>query len=384
MRKILFLIAALAVAFGVRADDNFRLWESGALRWDEFRGVPALENSPSYIGIDIVMSTRDGQDGTFSMAADAVFCPDRSYAPDEARTDRQLRYMQARFDLAEIMSRRLQAELGAGVSGIEADRRLTYYRNLLRTEADKLASATHYGTDEKQLQLWEYDIRRALEELESSPSVSMTLNPWSYGLYVGIGGIFPTGNITDVFSPACSFTFGIQGGWRRIRLEGAFSYAIPSLRDQTLVESQYASAGYHANVKTANYLGIGFGAGYAVLDTKRFSIAPYLGGQWTSCSWTSRPMGTGPDDTLSATGLQQRMQLDDFNLTFGVHFEWHFHSVVTSFPMFGSMREQYVSSLCLTPFATRAVYTDAAIPYSGWQIGFMVSYSGVARALGIK
>lgn len=384
MRKIIFLIAALAVALGMKADEDFRLWESGALRWDEFRGEPALENSPAYLGTDIVMLTREGEDGTFSMAADAVLYPGRSYAPAQARTDRQLRYMQARFDLAEIMSRRLQAELGAGVSGIEADRRLTYYRNLLRTEADKLASATHYGTDEKQLQLWEYDIRRALEELDSPRSVSMAINPWSYGLYVGIGGIFPTGNIPDVFSPACSFTFGIQGGWRRIRLEGALSYAIPSLRDQTLVESKYDGVGYHANVKNANYLGIGFGAGYAVLDTKRFSIAPYLGGQWTSYSWTSRPMSTGPDGTLAPTGLQQRMQLDDFNLTFGVHFEWHFHSVVTSFPMLGSMREQYISSLCLTPFATRAVYTDASTRYSGWQIGFMVSYSGVARALGIK
>lgn len=383
MRKILTSLLILTSWLYAAAGAG-RAWEKGALTWAEFTDSPALADSPAYLGTDIVMSARESDSGLFSLKSDAVMYPDKSYAPLSGRTPGALRYFQARFDLAEIMSRRLQQELAAGINGLEADRRLTYYRNLYRTEADRLGTDTRYGNDEKALQTWEYDIRRALEELESPRSVSLAPSPWSYGLSVGIGGVFPTGDIADAFSGACAFNFGIIGGWKRVRLEGSFIYGSPTLRDQTLVESRYEGQGYHANVKNANYMGIGFGAGYAVADTKRFLIEPYIGGQWTSYSWTARPMSTESEGTLVPVGLQQRMQLDDFNLTFGVNFEWHFHSVLTSFPMLSGMREQYVSSLRLTPYATRAVYTDAARRYGGWQIGVTLSYTGVARALGFR
>ena len=386
MSKILLSLLLLFLPALLAAEPESRMWEAGTLTWEEFKGVPALPDAPANLAADIVMSTTGDTEGDFCVMSAAVVYPERSYASPEARTPLMLRYMQARFDLAEIMSRRLQRELAAGINGIEADRRLAYYRNLCRTESDKMAADTRHGTADRALQMWEYDIRRALEETEKAVpgSVSLVLSPWSYGLYVGVGGVFPTGSLSDAFSGGCAFTFGLQGGWRRFRLEGLISYSIPTLRDQALVTPGYEGQGYRANVRNANYLGIGFGAGYAVYDSKRITIAPYVGGMWTGYNWTARPMAPDADGNLSVTGLQQRMEIDDFNVAFGVNIEWHFHSAVTSFPLFGNMREHYVSSLRLTPYAVRGVYTDAVRHYSGWQIGFMVSYSGVARALGIR
>lgn len=379
---ILLIVSALAAG---AANADMRTWEQGPLTWDDFRGTPALEGAPANLGDDIILTTTGKADGSqYALEAEAVMYPDRSWVAPEVRTEQMLRYFQAQFDLLEIMTRRLRSELTTGMSGIEADRRLNHYRDLFREELAAMERTTDYGRNDRALQLEEYELRRTLENIQPAEAAQVYPSPWSYGLMAGIGGVFPTGSINDAFDGGCSFLFGLLGGWKGVRLHASIAYSICTLADPTLCNSEYADQKYYANVKNANYLGIGFGAGYAVMDTKRVSIEPYIGGQWTSYSWTARPGTPNADGSLAFSGLQQRMQVDDFNLTFGVNVEWHFHQVVTSFPIFGSMREQYVSSLRVTPFATHAVYTDATRPLSGWQIGFTVAYSGVARALGFK
>lgn len=386
MRKVLSLIV-LAVtvlyAFEVRSQ---RLWEQGRLSWDEFCGTPALSESRSYMGADIELSTSPDRAGgaSYMIEADAVMYPERSYAAPDVRTDQYLRYFQARFDLLEVMSRRLRKELATGINGIEADRRLVYYRNLYKSEVDKMDRATSYGQNDHALQMWEYDIRHALENIAVPQSATVEPSAWSYGLFAGIGGIFPTSSIADAFSGGCVFTFGLTGGWKRIRLHGSIGYTTPTVRDRALVTPEYEGLGYMANVKNANLLDIGFGLGYAVFDTKHFTVEPYVGGHWTGYNWTARPMVSNPDGTVTTSGLQHRMAIDDFNFSCGINLEWHFHSTVTSWPIFGTMREQYVSSVRFTPYVTRGVYTDALPRHSGWHIGFMISYAGLARALCFK
>lgn len=387
MSRFIYLITALCClcpALGARA--MTRLWSAGPLTWADFTDVPALPDSRGYLTAELALATEaaQGQPGVYTMRADAVMYPDRSYAPPSARDERTLRYFQARFDLLEVMSRRLRHELAGGVTGLEADRRLAHYRALYATEADKMDRATAWGNDEAALQTWEYDIRRALEETASPAPATVSAGAWCYGLFAGVGGLFPTGTVSDAFSGGCVFTFGLTGGWKGLRVHGSIGYCTPTIRDTGLVNPEYAGQSYLANVKNANMLEIGFGVGYTVADTKHFSVEPYIGGYWTGYNWTARPMTPNDEGSFTTTGPQRRMEIDDFNFGCGVNLEWHFHSAVTSFPLFGNMREQYVSSLRLTPYALHARYTDATRSLGGWQIGFRVCYSGLARTLRLK
>lgn len=385
MRRVLSIIVVAITVLCATSVEARRLWRQGQLCWEDFQGTPALSESRSYMGADIELSTlSDSAGASYAIEAEAVMYPERSYAASDVRTDQYLRYFQARFDLLEVMSRRLRKELASGINGIEADRRLAYYRNLYKSEVDKMDRATSYGHNDQALQMWEYDIRRALESIAVPHAATVVPSAWSYGVFAGVGGLFPVSSVSDVFSGGCVFTFGIMGGWNRIRLHGSIGYSTPTIRDRALVNPDYEGLGYMANVKNANFLDIGFGLGYAVVDTKRFTMEPYVGGDWTGFNWTARPMVVNPDGTTTTSGFQQRMSIDDFNFSCGINFEWHFHSVVTSWPILGSMREQYVSSLRFTPYVIRGVYTDAVRRLSGWHIGFMVSYSGLARALGFK
>lgn len=388
MKLKLLLILAL-IGFCARAQEV--RWDKGPLNWNDFRGTALLDGSPAFMAADITLVTEHSDKpsgGAFTMQAQAVMFPEKSYAAEAERNPQRLRYFQAQFDLAELLARRLQQELTSGVNGIEADSRLNYYRNLYKTESQRLADDTQSGNDDEALQRCEYMLRQQLEELAMPGSPEVVPGPFRYGLFAGTGFVATTGKLADFFNTSWDFTFGLDFSWRRLGLEASITYANPTLKEQTLIESKYLAADgsnpYHANVKNANYLAIGFNVGYNVLDTKRFLIRPYVGGMWTSYSWTARPMADDSQDAVVFDGLQQRMTLNDFNITFGMNLEWHFHSVVTRFPFFGSMREEYVSSLRVTPYAIRGCYDKASTPFSGWQLGVTVAYSGIGRALKLK
>lgn len=210
-----------------------------------------------------------------------------------------------------------------------------------------------------------------------SQTRALSTTPWSYGMFAGVGGIFPTANLSDAFSGGCRFAFGLTGGWHRIRVQASVGYTSPTIRDRALVNEQYAGQGLLANVKNANLLDVGFGIGYAVLDTRSFSIEPYVGGRWSGYNWTSRAMELNDEGIYTTYGPQHRISIDDFNFACGIDFEWHFASGQTA--LMGDCDGQYVSSLRLTGFAMRGCYTDAIRHYNGWQFGFTLSYSGLVR-----
>lgn len=388
MRLRILIILLLSCVTSHMAFSEEVNWDKGPLVWHDFRGTALLEGSRSFLATDIVMMTErvEGQRGenTFSMQSHAVMFPEKSYAPEAERTPERLRYFQAQFDLAEVLARRLQAELSTGMNGIEADNRLNYYRNLLKTEARRMEDDTNAGMDDERLQQTEYRLRQQLEELGMPAASEVEPGPLRYGFFLGTGFVTPLGDVADYFGTSWDFCFGLLFNYRRFGLEASITYANPTVRDPLLVENKYKDGNYRANVKNANYLAIGADLGFNVLDTKRFTIRPYVGGMWTSYSWTARPMAENNEEGIVFDGLQQRMSLNDFNLTFGCNLEWHFHSVVTRSPLFGNMREEFVSSLRVTPYAIRGCYDSASTPFKGWQFGVTVAYSGIGRGLRLK
>lgn len=381
------ILIILSVMYCGAQTASQRLWDDGPLRWEDFQAIPAMRQSPTFMAAEIVQNshttTINGMQ-TFSITASAVMYPARSYADSASRTDQQLRYYQAQFDLLEVMRRRYQNELARGINGIEADHRLTFYNNLYRTESERIKEMTSSGTDDKSLQFVEYDLRRQLDDIGEPQIPKVVPSQFKYGLMVGTGALWSTGSLHDSFSGSWNFTCGLLASWRRLNLEADITFGNPTINNPLLVNPQFADLPYRANVKTANFLAMGVKLGFSVIDRKKFSVSPWVGGYWTGYDWTAKQMEEGIDGTFDTTGLQEKMEVDDFNIAMGINFEWHFHSVVTHFPIFGSLREEYISSLRLTPYAIRGAYTDATCSFSGWLVGFTLSYSGMARALGIE
>lgn len=388
MMRHIILIGLFFICFSTNAltITDQRSWEEGALSWNDFKGNPMIKNQSAYLSAELLQDNQiisTGNRESFSISAKAVMYPYQSYADTSIRSEQTLRYLQAQFDILEIMRRRYQKELTGGISGLEADQRQIFYSKLYESEIERLSRETEHGMNDSALQYFEYEIRRQLEEIGLPPVPNVMPSNFKYGFFIGTGAVFNLGELNNAFSWTWDFSFGIKASYRRFNLEAMITYGNPTIKNVSLVNSQFANMGYRANIPNANYLAFGFNGGFSVYDNKYFSISPYVGGMWTSNSWSAKPMIESEDGWI-INGPQQKMDISDFNITAGVNFEWHFHSVVTNFPFFGSLREEYISSLRFTPYMIRAIYDNCNYPMSGWQIGFMLSYSGVARALGIK
>lgn len=208
---------------------------------------------------------------------------------------------------------------------------------------------------------------------------------WSVGFHAGVGGLFPVGDVADGFSGAFTFNAGLKAGYRRLAVEGMFFYGSPSIERPNITGiADAAGIPYCNNVNSANLFGAGANVGFAVVDFDRFSITPWIGGVWTSYRWTARPMEENAEGILIQKGEQRNVSIDDFNLAFGVNFEWHFARMETDIALFGSDGQEYRSSLLVTPYVIRGSYSAARPKLDGWHIGVSVAYSGVLRALGLR
>lgn len=214
-----------------------------------------------------------------------------------------------------------------------------------------------------------------------SPGEDYVESDLSYGVFMGTGPRFTPGRLNEFFSWAWDFTIGARVGWRRIGLEGSVAFASPTVKRSSLVVSPSVDTEFRANVKSANYSAVNLNLGYSVLDTDRFAIVPYAGCVWTRYSWISRPLVDSADGSQEMGWPVKQMVLSDFNVSFGVRFHWKFDTFFLGGDSPRSHRQKITSSLELTPYMVRGVYSDARPKFSGWQFGLRIGYSASARPM---
>ncbi len=391
---MLVLLLAAGNAF---ADNDIRYWSDGPLKWSDFTGTPAMRTTATFfrgnLEIKTVVDEKDrsrfNKETSITTSAEAVMYKQLSYADSAHCTSQLLRYHQLQFDLLELMRRRLQADLNTGMTGLEADKRLKYYQNIYNEQIVEVARHTVNGSNDNRLQEEEYFVRKQLDEF-SLPKVSeVKPGKFAYGWFIGTGALIPTGDISDVFNYAWLFNIGLTAGYDRFYLKADISYGQPRLVD---VRKEVFGVPFEwATNKYANQLSGVALLGYRLVDAKAIAVTVNVGGGWTNYAWDVATYGLNLDNP---GGQEQEYRiaseircrsLHNFNYMFGLDFDWNFHTVVSDKPFFLSgRREQYTSSLRLSPYVMHQKYSALNPSKSGFQVGITLSYTGIARALGLK
>ena len=205
MTRHTLLIGLLFICFSTSATSitDQRCWEEGPLTWNDFKGNPMIKNQSVYLSAELLHDEQIfsiGNRESFSISAKAVMHPSRSYADTSIRSNQMLRYLQAQFDILEIMRRRYQKELAGGISGIEADHRQIAYTKLYESEIERLSRETEQGLNDATLQYFEYEIRRQLEEIGLPPVPNVVPSNFKYGFFIGTGAVFNLGELNNAFS----------------------------------------------------------------------------------------------------------------------------------------------------------------------------------------
>lgn len=393
MKRISALLILLVPAMMMLAQGrDLRSWSEGPLTWSDFKGTSVIKGTPSYMKVSLNTNSNEeavGKKLQYRIAADAVMDRNESYADSAARTEQRLRYHQLQFDQLELYRRRLQTDLNTGMNGIEADKRVTYYRNLYRDQVEAIRTETEDGNNDKKLQEWEYYTRKGLEEIGLPAAPEFVPSDWCYGIYLGVGGVFNTSELKDYFDNCVSFTAGLTGGYKRLKLKADISYGQADFEKPNVfgkVDGMNRPLQGPMN-EYATYLSVGTTLGFSVVNTKRIAVTPYVGVHWSGYSWNMANLKWEEDpDTKEyvskVTGTED-CKLKDVNWIAGIDFDFKIHKYVSSTPFFlTGQREQFTSSIRFTPFVSYAKYNE--IGAKGYHIGFTISYAGIARSLKMK
>ncbi|MDD2961170.1 MAG: hypothetical protein PHR45_03690 [Muribaculaceae bacterium] len=380
--KHLFWIIALFFPLMALAANEEKEWNDGALSWSDFKGRSMIPGVPSYIKTSLGIVTKQATiKGKTKMHLNAVakIDKDRSFADSAMRTDQRLRYHQLQFDILESYRRDLQSDINTGMTGLEADERLKHYNNLYTASLDKLQEQSENGANDAKIQVWEYFIRKKLDEQGLPPEPEIITSPFSYGFYLGTGADLSQGNLGNAFTGSWTFTAGIGLGLSRFKFRSDITYGQPKIKESNImaVEDQTTSDTY------ASYLAITASLGYSILDTKKFCITPHVGGMWSNYGWNVANY-ENVNGELKIKNYESP-SISSFNWYAAIDFDYHFFTVVSKNPFFlTGKREQYTSSIRITPFVGRGVYKNTNPELRSCHIGFTIAYVGMARSLGFK
>lgn len=395
------IAAMLVPSLSFAADKVLKSWDEGPLVWADFQGQSVIEGESSYLkaflAINPTEMSADKTKALYRLEANAFVNTTSSFANNECRTAQRLRYHQLQFDVLEYMRRRLQSELNTGISGLEAENTLKYYQQLYAERILRIAENTSNGANDNRLQEEEYLIRKQLDELGLPPVPTIGASNFCYGVQAGVGGIIPTGSISDDFSGCVAFSLGLTGGYKRLKLKADISFGQPSFNNDNIfnVPSKIESEPLPGQGNTdsyATYLGIGTTLGYTVFDNNRFSITPNVGGYWSSYGWKvdnyryeNVTTEDGKTELVRLVDSTEKVSLNNFNWIASVDFDIKLHKHVSDTPFFlTGQREEFLSAIRISPFIARASYSKAVPPVNGYIVGVTVSYLGLARALRLR
>lgn len=204
-----------------------------------------------------------------------------------------------------------------------------------------------------------------------------------YSIYFGTGPRFNTGRLNEFFSWAWNFNIGADIWLGRMMAGVQFNCNAPTIRQSGIVTSSATDDDFMATVKTADYYCYSINIGYTALKAGPVSVTPYLSGNWSQYKWTSRPLVPSIDNPGSLTmgNPARSMDLRDFNIGGGLRISWRFNSFFIGGDTPNSSRQKISSCLEITPYAQRAVYSNANPSFSGWQIGVSVGYSAFVNTM---
>lgn len=393
MKKTIIILIAVVSSLTLLAQNrDLKNWSDGPLTWNDFKGKTVIKGTPSYLKVSLnSVSNEELTDKKlqYRITANAVMDRNESYADTLVRTERRLRYHQLQFDQLELFRRRLQNDLSTGMNGLEADKRLAYYQNLYKDQIETIRMETEDGNNDKKLQEWEYYTRKGLEEIGLPPAPEFVPSDWSYGVYLGIGGVYPNSDIKDYFGSYFSFTAGLTGGYKRLKLKADISYGQSDFNKPNVFgvkDSQGRDLQGPMN-EYATYLGVGTNLGYSLVDSKRIAVTPFVGMYWSGYNWNMANLKWEEDpetkEWVSKVASTENAKLKDFSWIAGIDFDIKLHTYVSSTPFFlTGQREQFTSSVRITPFIAHAKFNEIGV--KGYHIGFTISYSGIARSLKMK
>ena len=261
--------------------ESFKNWDEGPVQWDDFRVSRSPDDakfvSELYCGIlKEVEKTKVGNfrfpilKTTTRMNKLASW-----YDPDKC-TDWTLIYEQTRFDMLEVLRRRLQNSFNRNFMEENLD---AYYEQLISSTMLDFDRESNYGTDTLVVRQYEERYKQELDTMELVPVQVPVFEKQNWGVSLNIGvGVEKYGlPMSKGVTPATGLQFGFGFLYKKISFDfgGLLAWCGNLQCDNFYYDSKYDYTWTKGKKVTAG--NIVFNGGYKVFDNTNLSLMPLVG-----------------------------------------------------------------------------------------------------------
>ena len=209
---------------------------------------------------------------------------------------------------------------------------------------------------------------------------------WGFGFQVGVGGMLPTGSLSDDFKGCALFTGGLNAEYNLLRFKADVAYGQPSFKNENpyaVLDDQGRNLQLNA---TANptLLGVGLQLGYTIWRQGKVSVTPNVGVNWNRLSWDINHIKYEKDTEGTERPMIDNVtgdHVNNFSWMASVDIDIKLHGKVVDYPSSDDRQGHYVSSLRISPFVTHAKFNSFNPSVKGCCVGLTVSYAGLLRAV---
>jgi len=209
---------------------------------------------------------------------------------------------------------------------------------------------------------------------------------WGFGFQVGVGGMLPTGSLSDDFKGCALFTGGLNVEYNLLRFKADVAYGQPSFKNENpyaVLDDQGRNLQLNA---TANptLLGTGLQLGYTIWRQGKVSVTPNVGVNWNRLSWDINHIKYEKDTDDTERPMIDNVtgdHVNNFSWMASVDIDIKLHGKVVDYPSSIDRQGHYVSSLRISPFVTHAKFNSFNPSVKGCCVGLTVSYAGLLRAV---
>ena len=301
-------------------EQSFRKWDEGPVKWSDFRISRAPDDAKfvSELVCGISKEVEKTKVGNFKFPVLKTTTRMNKlaswYDPDRC-TDWTLRYEQTRFDMLEVMRRRLQNAFNSNFLEKSLD---VYYEQLIDNTMLDFDRESNYGTDTLVIRQYEEKYKQELDTLELIPVQVPVFEKkdWGVSLNVGVGNEIFGSPMSKGVTPATGIEWGFGVLYKQLSIGLDFLLAWSG---NLQCDNFYYDSKYDYNWTKGKKVSAGnivFNGGYKVFDKSNLSITPTVG---IGVSFVDQDSDTPKTNNKNSF---ENSEISGFRTQVGLAFDW--------------------------------------------------------------
>ena len=310
-------------------DQSLRNWDEGPVKWNEFqiRHTPDDTKYVSNLYCNIEQDVKKEIIGNFKIPVLTTTTKMNKlsswYDPDKC-TDWTLRYEQIRFDMLEVLRRRMQNSFNRNCMEENLN---AYYEQLINSTMTAFDMESNYGTDTLVVLKYEKQYKNELDTMRIEPVQIPVFQTKDWGLSIGIG--FGIEKYGSPISKGVTQAFGIQAEVGMMYKKVCFNFqGLIAWSGNLQCDNFYYDSEYDYNwtkgkrVRAGN---ISMDVGYRALDKSNLSIVPLVGiGVSYIDQYSDTPRHNNKDSFETS-------EIRGFRTQAGLALDWKFRRKITTY-----------------------------------------------------